>query len=175
MTTPSPEPATLPLPRPPLPAGFRVELDPATRQLAPGVWFGGSPARIIHLTPAGQAAWRELRAGPVVSRAGGLLARRLTDAGLAHPLPPDLPSAVDVTVVIPAYDRAGLLERCLAALRHGYQVVVVDDGSRDPGAVAEIASRHNARLIRRKVNGGPGAARNTALGSVASELVAFID
>jgi len=170
-----PPPGSLPG-LPPLPAGFRIVPDPATRELAPGIWFGGSPARIIRLTRAGQAAWQELRCGPVASGASGLLARRLTDAGLAHPLPPPDPAAaLDVTVIVPARDRADLLERCLAALGDAHPVVVVDDGSQQPGAVAKAAGRHGAKLIRRDVNGGPGAARNTALDSVTSELVAFVD
>jgi mycofactocin system glycosyltransferase len=166
------------LPQPPealpLPPGFRVALDSSTRQLAPGIWFGGS-GRIIRMTPAGQAAWRDLQSGPVTSRADGLLARRLTDAGLAHPVPPDLTPDLDVTVVIPARDRADLLDQCLGALLPRYPVVVVDDGSIDPAAVAAVATRHGARLIRREANGGPAAARNTALEAVTNDLVAFLD
>ncbi len=160
---------------PPLPAGFGIQADSLTRQLTPGLLFGGSPLRILRLTPAGQAAWQELAAGPVTSGTAGVLARQLTDAGLVHPRPPELPSAPDVTVLVPVRDRAAMLGRCLAALGNSYPVVVVDDGSRDPGAVAQVASRHGATLIRREVNGGPGAARNTALDAVASELVAFVD
>ncbi len=159
----------------PLPTGFTIETDTLTRQLAPGLLFGGSPVRIFRLTPAGQAAWRELQAGPVASRSAGLLARQLTDAGLVHPQPPAPSSAPDVTVVIPVRDRAAMVERCLAALGCRYPVVMVDDGSRDPLAMAHIAARHGATLIRRTANGGPGAARNTALESVATDLVAFVD
>jgi mycofactocin system glycosyltransferase len=54
-------------------------------------------------------------------------------------------------------------------------VVVVDDGSRDPHAVAEVAARFDAKLLVRNVNGGPGAARNTGLERVGTELVAFVD
>lgn len=159
----------------PLPSRFGVEIDSLTRQLAPDLLFGGSPVRIFRLTPAGQAAWRELQSGPVASRRAGVLARQLTDAGLVHPRPPRLSSAPDVTVVIPVCDRAAMLERCLAALGGRYPVLVADDGSRDRLAVAKAAARHGAALIRRDVNGGPGAARNTALESVATDLVAFID
>ena len=172
---PRPPRAGPPAAAPPLPSGFGIETDSLTRQLAPGLLFGGSPLRILRLTPAGQAAWRELQAGPVASRRTGALARQLTDAGLAHPQPPELSSAPDVTVVIPVYDRAAMLDRCLATLGTRYRVVVVDDGSKDPHAVAQVASRHGAVLIRRDINGGPGAARNTALESVTSDLVAFID
>jgi len=178
MTPASPGPSC-----PPLPVGFELELDPAAKQLAPGVWFGGSPARIVRMTEAGHAAWRELRTGPVASRAAGVLARRLTDAGLAHPKPaarspgarPPAPQVPDTTVIVPAYDRADLLDGCLASLGRDHQVVVVDDGSTDPAAIARVAGRHGARLIRRETNGGPGAARNVALQSAATDLVAFID
>jgi mycofactocin system glycosyltransferase len=159
---------------PPLPEGFRIVLDGATRQLAHDLWTGGSPRRVLRLTDRGQAAWRELSEGPVATRAGAALARRLTDTGLAHPMPPATVD-VDATVVIPVRDRAALLSRSLAALGGRYPVVVVDDGSRDPTAVAAVASRYGATLVRRPRNGGPAAARNAGLAAVRSELVAFVD
>lgn len=160
----------------PLPTGFRVELDASVRRLADGSWFGGSPARILRLTPAGRAAWTELRAGPVTSRAAGVLARRLTDAGIAHPRPPESARVPDVTVVIPVYDRVDKLLHCLAAVTaDGHPVVLVDDASREPGAVAAAAARFGARLVVRGVNGGPAAARNTGIEAADTDLVAFVD
>jgi mycofactocin system glycosyltransferase len=160
-----------------LPIGFGIELDPWTKQLTPELWFGGSPVRIARLTPAGQAAWRDLRAAErVTSKATGVLARYFTDTGLAHPVPREPSTApVDVTVIVPARDRTGLLERCLAALGDRHPVIVVDDGSSDPEAVALVTGRHGTKLIRREVNGGPAAARNTGLAAVTSDLVAFVD
>ena len=158
-----------------LPAGFGVVMDPGAKQLDSGTLFGGAPARVLRLSRAGRAALAELRAGPVRSAAAGRLARKLTDAGLAHPRPPGLASRPDVTVLIPVRDRAVLLDRCLSALGRGYPVVVVDDGSQDPGAVAGVAAAHGAAVVRRPVNGGPGAARNTGLLGVTTELVAFLD
>jgi mycofactocin glycosyltransferase len=160
---------------PALPAGFGVVIDPGTKQLAEDILFGGSPARVLRLSGAGRTALAELRAGPVRSGAAGRLARKLTDTGLAHPRPPELPARPDVTVLIPVRDRAVLLGRCLSALGDNYPVVVVDDGSADPAAVADVAAAHGAALVRRPVNGGPGAARNTGLLSVATDLVAFLD
>jgi mycofactocin glycosyltransferase len=160
---------------PGLPAGFGVVLDPGTRQLDEDILFGGAPARVLRLSRTGRAALAELRAGPVRSDAAGRLARKLTDTGLAHPRPPGLTARPDVTVLIPVRDRAVLLDRCLSALGTSYPVLVVDDGSEDPGAVAEVAAAHGARLVRRPVNGGPGAARNTGLLAVATGLVAFLD
>ena len=160
---------------PPLPAGFGIELDRWTKQLTPELWFGGSPVRVARLTPAGQAAWRKLKPGGVSSRATGALARYLTDTGLAHPVPPAPAAARVVTMIVPVRDRADLLGHCLAGLGADHRVVVVDDASRDPGAIARVAARHGARLIRREVNGGPAAARNTGLAQTSGDLVAFVD
>ena len=55
------------------------------------------------------------------------------------------------------------------------RVIVVDDCSADPAAIAAITSAAGARVIRRPVNGGPGAARNTGLAAVTTGIVAFLD
>ena len=156
-------------------AGFRVELDRGARWIDDATLFGGSPARVFRLTPAGRAAWAELAAGPVRSSRAATLARRLTDAGLAHPRPPELEQPPDVTAVIPVRDRPEQLDRCLAALGSGHRVLVVDDASTDPDAVARVVARHGATLLRHIENTGPGPARNTALAQVRSDLVAFVD
>jgi mycofactocin system glycosyltransferase len=163
---------------PPLPDGFGVVIDPGTKQLDTGTLFGGAPARVLRLSVAGQAALADLRSGPVRSAAAGRLARRLTDAGVAHPRPPRLAARPDVTVVIPVRDRPVLLDRCLTALDRdgaGFPVLVVDDGSAGPAAVAAVAAAHGAALVRRPVNGGAGPARNTGLDRVTTDLVAFVD
>jgi mycofactocin glycosyltransferase len=161
----------------PMPRGFGVTLDSGTRQLSDGSLFGGSPARVLRLTAAGQQALAELREGPVRSAAAAVLSRRLTDAGLAHPLPPDAPPGqpLEVTVVIPARDRAAMLDRCLAAVAGQYPVVVVDDGSADRALVATIAARHGATVLRRESSGGPAVARNAGLARICSDLIAFLD
>jgi glycosyltransferase involved in cell wall biosynthesis len=152
-----------------------VELDPDTRQLTEDVLFGGSPARVVRLSAAGREALAELRGGTVTSAAGAALAGRLADTGLAHPRPAPAGDALDVTVVIPVRDRAGELDRCLTAAGTRYPVLVADDGSANPAAVAEVCAAHGARLLRRPVSGGPGAARNTALAQARTEFVAFLD
>jgi mycofactocin glycosyltransferase len=179
----------------PLPAGFRVAFDPGTVFVGADVLFGGSPPRLLRLNPAGVAALRELRTGPVGSPESGRLARRLTDAGLAHPRPPvstvaaptgsaavrpavpqeGAAAAQPATVVIPVRDRAAGLDRCLSALGSDYPVVVVDDGSADPGATAAVCARHGAALLRRPRGGGPGPARADGLAVTLTPLVAFLD
>jgi mycofactocin glycosyltransferase len=178
-----------------LPAGTVVRLDPGTQRLTDDVLFGGSPPRILRLSPAGQRALAQLEAGPVASAAAAALARRLTDANMAHPvLPAAAASAAasawaaspasaasagrpgpGVTVLIPARDRVAELRHCLAAAGTGYPVLVVDDGSEDPDAVRAAALAAGARLIRRPSSGGPAAARNTGLAALTSEFVAFLD
>jgi mycofactocin glycosyltransferase len=142
--------------------------------------------RVLRLTPAGArqvAGW--LAGAPVPDNvAARTLARRLLDAGIAHPLiPTPALGPRDVTVVIPVRDRHEELARCLAGLRDAAValgdtapgVVVVDDCSADPGAIEAIAARGGARVVRREVNGGPAAARNTGLAVATTELVAFLD
>ncbi len=163
------------------PAGLRLAPDPGTRLVAGGaVLVGGSPVRVLRLTPAGSrqvAAW--FGGSPVPDgTAARSLARRLLDAGIAHP---DLAATArattvaDVTVVIPVRDRHAELDRCLAGLRDLPRVIVVDDASAEPSAIKRIAASRGADVIRRPVNGGPGAARNTGLAAARTDLVAFLD
>jgi mycofactocin system glycosyltransferase len=161
----------------PLPHGFGIALAEGTKELSDGSLFGGSPARVLRLTAAGRDALAELRAGPVRSPGSAVLARRLTDAGIATPVPPLAceDRQVDVTVVIPVKDRAAMLARCLAAVAGRYPVVVVDDGSADRDAVAAVAARYAAIVLRRERTGGPAAARNDGLAGLRTELVAFLD
>lgn len=159
-----------------LPQGFGLVLDPRVRRLRQGLVLADDCAgRVITLSPRGSAALDALLRGDRVGAAGSALARRLIDAGLAHPRPPLPCRPPDVTVVVPVRDRLGSLETLLVTLGDAFPVVVVDDGSTDPAGVAALAERHGAQLLVRPVCGGPAAARNTALEAVASPLVAFID
>ncbi len=166
-----------PIPEP-LPARFRLRPDPGLTAFQGGrVLLGGAPARLTHLSADEAASMRRWSEGePVGDDPGeGLLARRLVENGLMHPVPPGDAEPIPLTVVIPVYGRPRLLARCLAALGRAHPVVVVDDASPDPSPIAEIAAAHGAELIRRTVNGGPGAARNTGLAAARTPLVAFLD
>jgi glycosyltransferase involved in cell wall biosynthesis len=83
-------------------------------------------------------------------------------------------------VVVPTKDRPDALGRCLAALAAQtllprLEVVVVDDGSLDAGAVAHLVERFpHARLIRRDGQ-GPAAARNTGARAAAGSFFCFTD
>jgi mycofactocin system glycosyltransferase len=172
------------------------------------VLVGGSPVLVLRLTPAGGRQVEGWFAGSRVPKgaAARKLARRLLDAGIAHPdfgaHAADRPRpaksqsflggtdraaspAADgclgepaVTVVIPVRDRHAELARCLAGLRacgHAGSVIVVDDASAEPEAIAAIAAKHGAEVMHRPVNGGPGAARNTGMNAASTEIVAFLD
>ncbi len=158
-----------------LPSGFAIVLDPDAKPVRSGGWFGGSPGRVLRLTAGGREAWDELRAGPVRSRRSGLLARRLTDAGIAHPVPPPLPGPPDVTVVIPVRDRGIELDRCLTSLARAYPVIVIDDASADERAIRRVVTAHAARVIRLDVNVGPAQARNIGTAAADTELIGYVD
>jgi mycofactocin glycosyltransferase len=169
---------------PPGPAapGLRLRPEPGLRSLHGGtVLLGGYPHRLLRLGPAGTRHVTGWWAGEPVADSPGAqaLARRLLETGIALPVPSGGPGPQDVTVVIPVRDRAAELALCLRGLgpggRRGYRVLVVDDGSRDPAAVASVAAAAGAVCLHRPVNGGPAAARNTGLAAVDTPLVAFLD
>jgi O-antigen biosynthesis protein len=81
-----------------------------------------------------------------------------------------------ISVVLCCYNAAATLADCLEGIEGlaypDYEVIVVDDGSTD--ATAEIAARHDVRLIRTR-NRGLSRARNTGIRQATGEIVAFID
>jgi GT2 family glycosyltransferase len=94
---------------------------------------------------------------------------------------PDLPL---VSVVVPCYNRANFLPRCLGSLfaqtypRERFEIVLVDDGSTD--GTAETARALGAawagglRVVEQS-NGGPARARNAGIRAAGGEIVAFTD
>lgn len=93
-----------------------------------------------------------------------------------HAAPPAL------SVVIPLYNRAAGIGAVLAGLRGRYggrfEVIVVDDGSRDGSADAARAALDAHRLEGRVItqaNGGPGAARNTGARAARGRWLIFHD
>ncbi|MFF5289827.1 mycofactocin biosynthesis glycosyltransferase MftF [Paractinoplanes globisporus] len=161
-----------------LPIGFVVDLDPKTRLVDGGrALLGGAPTtHLLRLTPRARALFsgRTLR---VRDAASALLAERLLELAIAHPRIDELPPIEDArcTYVIPVRDRPQQLERLLASILPGSEVIVVDDASEDPRSVAAVAARHDARLIVLPRNLGPAGARNAGLRAVRTPFVAFVD
>ncbi|MET9856586.1 mycofactocin biosynthesis glycosyltransferase MftF [Streptomyces sp. NPDC006450] len=157
--------------------GSVVELGPQVRSYEGGrILVGGAPPRLVRLGARAAALLRDRRLrldGPASVR----LAQRLVAIGMAHPVAASLPAAdlADLTVLVPVRDRPGPLDRLLTALGGRVAVIVVDDGSRDPRAVARVVHGHGARLLALSENRGPSAARNAGLREVGTRFVAFVD
>lgn len=85
-----------------------------------------------------------------------------------------------VSVVLPTYNRADVLERAiesvLAQSYSDFELVVVDDGSTDDtAAVVEAFDDARVTLVEHADNEGANAARNTGIDESAGEYVAFQD
>lgn len=183
-----------------MPSGGRLIPDPRTRWL-PGrdTLVGGSPVRLLRLTPTGAALARRLLAGePVTDEASGRLARRLLAGGFAHPRLERPGPGVSVAVVVPVRSDpdglAGVLPALLATSvpgRRPAEILVVDDGSDPPVTLPDLARGIEAggaapapgaeapsphlRLLRRGCPGGPGRARNLGAAATRAEVLIFID
>jgi cellulose synthase/poly-beta-1,6-N-acetylglucosamine synthase-like glycosyltransferase len=95
---------------------------------------------------------------------------------------------MDFSIIIPAYQAAAVLPKCLNALhrqsidRSRYEIIVVDDGSTDNTAtVAEqVLNTSSAQDIRatqviRATHGGPAQARNLGTQAAQGRLLLFTD
>ncbi len=155
----------------------RIRIDRRVRRRGRTL-IGGTPRRILRLTETGATVFGHLAGGrDAMTPSAQGLARRLLDAGFAHPLTGDSgPTRDEVAVVIPVLDDAEGLDRLLdsRALDGVADIVVVDDGSTDP-AVGGVARAHGARLIVNATSGGPGAARETGWRSTTQPVVVFVD
>ncbi len=87
-----------------------------------------------------------------------------------------------VSIILPTYNRAAFLPAAIEAIKsqefEDWELIIVDDGSNDgtkeslPALVATV--RQKVHLVSQS-NQGAYAARNTGLGLVEGELVAFYD
>ena len=89
-----------------------------------------------------------------------------------------MPAQPVVSVVVPTHDRAGYLAVTLDSLNAQdieapYEVIVVDDGSRD--ATAGVARRAGVRYVRHDRPRGVNAARNEGFRVASSDLIALVD
>lgn len=86
-----------------------------------------------------------------------------------------------VSVVIPYYNRAGIIGKSVASVRSqtfpDWEVIIVDDGSPDSlqDALQPFAGDDRIRHIRHSQNRGPSAARNTGIAAARGRFVALLD
>lgn len=87
-----------------------------------------------------------------------------------------------LSVIIPTFNRAPQLERCLDALKNqglaqeGFEIIVVDDGSNDSTQILLRAKKEEMEnlLFFYQKNSGQGNARNYALEQARGQIVLFI-
>ena len=155
----------------------RWRLGPGARWLDGTTLAGGTPYRVITLTPRGAGVVRGVVAGappPADQPAVDRLMHRLRAAGLL--LAPS-PAATDhdgVTVVIPARSATAPVRELVAALPADVPIVLVDDGS--PVPLAPLAAeRPGLTVLRHDRSKGPAAARNAGAAVAQTPWIAFID
>src|SRR5690242_12454791 len=83
------------------------------------------------------------------------------------------------SVVIPVYNRAdvliGALRSVLTQTEQDFEIIVVDDGSKDDPA-SVVDSFHDPRIrFHRQINRGGGAARNAGIDLAKGRFTAFLD
>ncbi|MEK6798177.1 MAG: glycosyltransferase family 2 protein [Planctomycetota bacterium] len=91
-------------------------------------------------------------------------------------------TAPTVSIVVPTYNRAGLLPRALDSIVRQtidcWEIIVVDDGSSDetPNAVSPYAKSLGKRFTcLRQDNQGASSARNRGIDAARGDYVAFLD
>jgi glycosyltransferase involved in cell wall biosynthesis len=88
-----------------------------------------------------------------------------------------------LSIIIPAYNVEKYIERCIHSVvsqdipLNEYEIIIVDDGSRDltPQIVEEWSEKYNNIRTFTQQNSGQSAARNFALTKATGEYVFFID
>lgn len=93
---------------------------------------------------------------------------------------PESDAAVAISVVIPAYNEAGMVGAQIESVRevmdgagYPYELIVVDDGSQDE--TGNIVRQHDAILVSKKYNRGYGAALKTGIAAAKYDWILIID
>lgn len=85
----------------------------------------------------------------------------------------------DVTIVVPCFNYGGFLGEALESLHAqeggAPQIIVVDDGSSEPGTQAALAALPDDVLVLRQDNSGPSAARNAGFRAAQTPFVMALD
>jgi glycosyltransferase involved in cell wall biosynthesis len=83
-----------------------------------------------------------------------------------------------VSVIIPTYNRAGLVQQALASVKgqtcQDFEIVVVDDGGTD-GTFEVLSACREIRVLRHPSRRGVSAARNTGIKAARGKWLAFLD
>jgi glycosyltransferase involved in cell wall biosynthesis len=83
-----------------------------------------------------------------------------------------------VSVIIPTYNRADLVQEALASVKaqsfRDFEIVVVDDGGTD-GTCEVLSAWREVRVLRHPGRRGVSAARNTGIAAARGQWLAFLD
>jgi len=178
-----------------IPLRYRLRDSVRLERRAGGTWLvvSESPLSVVTVNPSAAGLLEMTREGAAVADLAArlqadeervvALCEYLRGRGILEvgPAAADPGLAPTVTVIVPTRDRAADLDDCLRALarldypRDRLAVIVVDDGSTGPDAVAEVVARAGARLLVNERNQGPAYSRNRAAREATGELLAFID
>jgi glycosyltransferase involved in cell wall biosynthesis len=83
------------------------------------------------------------------------------------------------SIIIPLYNKASYIEKTiqsiLAQSHQNFEIIVVDDGSKDAGPVLVGAFQDDRIHLIRQANGGVSRARNVGIDSACGELICFLD
>ena len=87
---------------------------------------------------------------------------------------------IDLSIIIPAYNGALLLNRCLDSIfnqntQYSYEVILVDDGSTDNSVELIEARKEPNIILYQQQNAGPAMARNKGIELAQGRYIAFID
>ena len=84
-----------------------------------------------------------------------------------------------VSVIIPTYNRAALVQEAVASVLaqtyRDFELLVVDDASTDGTSTALAVFNGKIQVLSRPVRGGVSAARNTGINAAQGEWLAFLD
>ena len=92
---------------------------------------------------------------------------------------------MNVSIVIPTYNRKPILKKCLIALENqklnrnikNYEIIVVDDGSTDGTSLWIKNNKNNLShvVLFQQQHGGPALGRNLGVIKSKYEIIIFID
>ena len=83
-----------------------------------------------------------------------------------------------LSVIIPCYNCAPVIQRCLDSIDYpDAEIIVVDDGSSDDSAkvVGDYAKNHAGVRLLQKANGGVSSARNMGIDAATGKYIMFVD
>lgn len=90
-------------------------------------------------------------------------------------------SAITTSIIIPTYNEEGAIvevitdiKSAMAKVDYGYEIIVVDDASKDSTAQI-VSSIKDVKLIRHRCNKGVGAARKTGIFKAKGEFIVMLD